>query len=291
MKKEVLQCNFCGSTGKKPLYGDDSHLIRCDGCGLVYTRAQMTVDAMKEFYSEGYFTSTNSLNKGYEDYFESRNNINRTFSKRMDLIEAYKPVPGRLLDVGCAAGFFLETARQRGWEVCGVDISSLCASYARDRLGIEVRNDLFVNAGYEKGSFDLVTMWDYLEHSATPKEDIARARELLRDDGLLIIATPDISSVPARLFKSNWIGIKLEEHFYYFSRKVLEGSLVQGGFEVLASSYIGKYVSTAMFADRLVFYNRFAARAFGNIVRRLKFSFYCNPFDIMFIIAKKSPAK
>jgi len=287
MKKQILECNFCGSGGRKPLYGDDSHLVRCDGCGLVYTRAQMTLEMMKEFYNEDYFTSSNSLNKGYEDYFESRKNINRTFSRRLDLIERYTSGPGRLLDVGCAAGFFLETAKERGWEVSGVDISELCAAYARDRLGIEVRNELFLHSGYEAGSFDMVTMWDYLEHSATPKEDILHAGKLLKEAGILVIATPDISSLPARLFKSNWIGIKLEEHFYYFSRDNLKRILAESGFDVVSSSYIGKYVSTAMFADRLVFYNKLLARAMGNLIRRIRFSFYCNPFDIMFLIARK----
>ena len=216
---------------------------------------------------------------------------NKTFLRRMDLLERYCGKPGRLLDVGCAAGFFLQVAKQRGWDVHGVDISSLCVAYAKNKIGIDVRNDLFVNAEFGDGSFDLVTMWDYLEHSITPEEDIIKAGRLLREGGLLVIATPDISSIPARIFRSNWIGIKLEEHFYYFSRDVLSRFLKNAGFDVLRMSYIGKYVPVYVAADRLIYYNRFLSRTLGEILKKLRFSFYCNPFDIMFIIGRKRKTK
>jgi len=287
MKKEILHCDLCGSTNNSLLYKENPHLVVCGGCGLVYTNIQMSVEGMKNFYDDAYFTSKDAVRKGYEDYFEDKKNINKTFSKRMDIIERHCGKSGKLLDIGCAAGFFMEVAQKRGWDVHGIDISEVCAAYARKNLGLEVRNGLFINTSFKDSEFDLITMWDYLEHSITPKEDISKARGLLRKGGLLLIATPDISSIPARICKSRWIGIKLEEHFYYFSKDVLSKLLKDSGFEILKIGYIGKYISSHMVANRLVYYNRFLSNMLGGMLKRIKFSFYCNPFDIMFVICRK----
>jgi len=250
----------------------------------------MTVEDMKHFYSENYFVSDDSLKIGYEHYFNAKDNIIKTFQRRANLLQKYHNKPGRLLDVGCAAGFYMEVAKERGWDVSGVDISQICAAYAKDNFGIEIENGLLTETGFKSESFDMITMWDYLEHSITPKEDIIKSWDLLAKDGLLAIATPDISSLPSRIFKSNWIGIKLEEHFYYFSRDSLKKILKEIGFSVVDIFYIGKYVSSAMVADRLVYYNRFLSQRLGNILKRMNFSFYCNPFDIMLIVGKKEKA-
>lgn len=283
----IRHCNFCGNEHEKLLYKDYPHLVLCDKCGLVYTKAQMDVEAMKEFYHDDYFVSTNSVKKGYDDYFTAKRDICNTFSKRMDMIEKYATYPGKLLDVGCAAGFFLEVARGRGWDVHGVDISEVCANFAKKTSGINVKTGLFVNTSFEENSFDLIAMWDYLEHSITPKEDIQHAWNLLKENGLLVIATPDISSIPARVCRTNWIGIKLEEHFYYFTREVLSKALKNVGFDMLKVGYIGKHISCDMVADRLRYYNLFLSRTIGKLLKKMKFSFYCNPFDIMLLIAKK----
>jgi SAM-dependent methyltransferase len=286
-KETITNCNFCNGTDSKELYEDNEHLISCLTCGLVFTKVQMNVEGMKDFYGKDYFINSDSVQKGYEHYFDSRNNIWKTFSRRMNIIEKHFKNPGKVLDIGCAAGFFLEVAKKRGWEVRGVDISKLCTEYAKNHLGITVDNELFANVEYRNENFDLITMWDYLEHSIRPKEDMEKAYKLLENNGLLVIAVPDVDSFPSRFFKSNWIGIKLDEHFYYFSRKILVKKLEEIGFDVIMTGYAGKYVSTSIAADRLIYYNKLFFLLFGKIIKRLNFSFYCNPFDISFIIARK----
>lgn len=287
MKNSVLKCNFCGNTENVPIFRDNPHLVRCKRCSLVYTKEQMSMQAIEDFYNEEYFVSDNAISKGYEHYFDNRKNIIRTFRRRLDVIERHVASPGRVLDVGCAAGFFLHVAKKRKWDVCGVDISKVCARYAQDNLRINVHNDLFTNVKFSGQPFDLITMWDYLEHSITPREDIGRAYELLRPGGVFVVATPDISSIPARIFRSNWIGIKLEEHFYYFSRKVLSGMLRDSGFDIVKTAYAGKYVSAQILAARLIFYSGFLSRVVGPMLKNMKFSLYCNPFDIMIMICRK----
>ena len=286
-KSAIIKCNFCGNLESRLIYADNSHLVKCAKCGLVYSNVQMSIDMMKKFYNEEYFINMNSVKKGYTHYFNDEKNIIKTFRRRMALINRYSSNKGRLLDIGCAAGFFLHVARKAGWDVEGVDISTVCAEYAKDRLHLRVQNDIFTNLKFDEGSFDLITMWDYLEHSITPREDILKARRLLKPDGLLVIATPDISSLPSRIFKSHWIGIKLEEHFYYFSRKNLLNFLTNEGFGVLKDCYIGKYVSSQIFIDRLMYYNKFLFYAAKKLFEKMNPSFFCNPFDIMCLILKK----
>lgn len=287
MKKAVLNCNFCKSTYQSVLYKNNPHLAVCNNCGLVFTNLQMTIKGMIHFYNEDYFISTNPMAKGYENYFNDKENIIKTFERRLNIIHRYCKNHGKLLDVGCAAGFFLNVASHRGWDNYGIDISRICSRYARENFNIKVENNLFVNANFPDAYFDLITMWDYLEHSITPCDDIIKAAKLLKSEGLLVIATPDISSLPARIFKANWIGIKLEEHFYYFSKSVLLKFLAEKGFKILRVSYIGKYVSLSMLADRLIFYNKYLHLVLAKALKRFKMSFYCNPLDIMLIIARK----
>lgn len=286
-KKTIIRCNFCGKDKNRLLYRDNSHLVKCDNCGLVYSIVQMDVDSMRKFYNEEYFISNDSVKRGYSHYFNDSKNILKTFRKRMKLINKYNTGSGKLLDVGCAAGFFLDVARKAGWEAEGVDISRVCAEYARTELGLKVHNDIFVNLDFKEGSYDLITMWDYLEHSLTPGEDILKAEKLLKPGGILVIATPDISSLPSRIFKSHWIGIKLEEHFYYFSRQTLLKFLKSAGFDILKNCYIGKYVSSSIFGERLMYYNKFLFYATKKLFDKMGFSFYCNPFDIMCLVLKK----
>ena len=282
-----MKCDFCNNTESLQLYKDNSHLVRCTKCGLIYSLVTTDVDSMKKFYDKEYFISADSVKRGYTHYFNDERNIIKTFEKRLAMISRFSPGKGRLLDIGCAAGFFMHVARSAGWEVEGVDISAICMDYARDKFGLKVHNDLFTNVAFEESSFDLITMWDYLEHSLTPGEDILKARKLLKPGGLLVLATPDISSIPARIFKSHWIGIKLEEHFYYFSRKTLLNYLKQARFDILMNRYIGKYVSFAIFADRLMYYNKLIFRITRTLLKKVNFSFYCNPFDIMCLILRK----
>ena len=147
--------------------------------------------------------------------------------------------PRRLLDVGCATGVFLDLARAAGWQVGGVDLSTRHAAYARSAFGLEVWEGDFLAAPFAPGSFDAITMWDFLEHVLDPRAVVAQARRLLAPGGLLLLFTIDT----AGLF--NMLGDLLQRasggrverplellydarHNYYFTgtalRRLLEGS-------------------------------------------------------------------
>src|SRR5262249_26630348 len=143
---------------------------------------------------------------GYDNYVADRELVERTFTRRLEEIERrFVPERGRLLDVGCALGFFLTVARERGWQPQGVEISAWAANYARRELGLDIAQGAFCDQRELEPGLDLVTMWDYIEHSTVPDQDLAQAHALLRKGGVLAITTPDVDSWPARVFRARWM--------------------------------------------------------------------------------------
>lgn len=292
LEKEWVDCLFCRSKQPfKPLHTALPAVVRCETCGLVYANPRIKKEAVSRLYSKEYFESHSSEAMGYDNYVSDKELVEKTFRRRLTGIEKkWVREKGRVLDVGCATGFFLSIAREMGWEPSGVEISEYCCQYARENFGLELTRGFFEEAESLKPGFRLITMWDYLEHSFAPDKDIKRAYELLAPGGILAVATPDVGSLPEKIFKQNWMGFKEHEHLYYFTQKNLSQLLKKEYFEVLSTSYIGKYISPHFFAKRLSGYSKFLGMLAGKIVSwpLLKGrSFYCNPFDIIYIVAQR----
>lgn len=285
-------CGLCGnnvfeSLGSKKL----AHLCRCATCGLVCVRRFPEREELEAVYGEEYFKSTDSAVMGYDDYERDRYCILKTASRRLDEIERYTPARGRLLDVGCALGFFMEEAHRRGWQVEGVDISAHAVAYAREKLGLDARPGLLREAGFTPGSFDVLTLWDVIEHVPEPVAELEYCRELLRPGGIIVLSTPDAGSLVAKLTGARWMGFKLaEEHLYYFSRKTMALALEKAGFDVLDLTSIGKDVALDFFARRLSLYAPPLAKAVGKGVQMAgleRAAVYVNPRDILCVVARR----
>jgi 2-polyprenyl-3-methyl-5-hydroxy-6-metoxy-1,4-benzoquinol methylase len=285
-----VKCAVCGNDTYHSLRKAKlAHLHRCAACGLVSVRKMPAAAELRAVYGEAYFRNARSEESGYEDYEADRYCIVKTAGRRLDLIERYAPERGRLLDVGCALGFFIETARRRGWEVDGVDVSEHATSYAREALGLRARTGTLDEAGYEPASFDVLTLWDVIEHVTDPVATLRHCRALLHDRGLVVLSTPDIGSRVARVAGARWMGFKLaEEHLYYFDRKTLALALEKAGFRVLEMRPMGKDVALDFFVKRLRLYARPLAAVLGGAVDRVglgRASVYVNPRDILGAVA------
>jgi 2-polyprenyl-3-methyl-5-hydroxy-6-metoxy-1,4-benzoquinol methylase len=246
---------------------------------------------LREVYSKDYFRNDHSEVTGYEDYERDRYCILKTANRRLDVIGKYRRRPGRLLDVGCAYGFFLEAARKRGWDVDGIDISEHAVAYARDHLGLPAKAGVLEEAGYEPASFDVITAWDVVEHFPDPLRELQYLYTLLKPGGLLVLSTPDVGSPVARITGHRWMGFKLaEEHLYYFSRETIVEMLEEAGFDRTRTFHVGKDVALEFFARRLSLYVPPAAKAVDRAVAGLglgRASVYVNPRDIIGVVAKK----
>lgn len=289
--RSAIACNLCGSSQSEPFCpGNDLGLVRCAGCGLVYVGLRPDPDELYALYGEAYFRNDESGVVGYSDYIKDEPNIRRTARRRLAFLERFV-APGRLLDVGCAAGFFLDEAQRRGWQAEGLDVSAFAVNYARAHFALKVQRGSFTELDYAAGAFDLVTLWDVIEHVPDPKAYLRRAAQVLRPGGLLALATPDIHSLPARLAGRRWVGYKLsEEHIYYFSARTLAQMLAEAGLEIVHVRHVGKYVTVRLFLDRLAMYAPLLAGGLALAEWALHLSersVYINPFDIVAITARK----
>ena len=294
---EQVRCNLCGADDTRLIAViDQLRIVRCKRCGLTYVNPRLAQSELQEIYTESYYDHDGIVNGleffGYEDYVADEENIKLTFADRLRTIEKLT-APGRLLDIGCATGFFLALARDNGWQVVGTEVSTFSAGYARERLGLDVRLGTLKSLGFEAGSFDTVTMWDVLEHVTDPMAELGEISRILRTGGVLSIITPDAGSLVARILGDRWEEYRrVREHVYFFSRRTLSRMLNEVGFEILKVESAGKFFYLGPALERLKYYTWDGAitLAASKLVYRLglgRLRVRVNPFTKMTVYARK----
>ncbi|MCX6760664.1 MAG: bifunctional glycosyltransferase/class I SAM-dependent methyltransferase [Candidatus Nealsonbacteria bacterium] len=212
------------------------NFFRCNDCGLIFISP--VPDNNLKIYSSDYFSGAKN-GFGYVDYETDKRAMSSSLNSYLDKIEKILPKKGNLLDVGTATGFFMEIADKRGWKTKGVEFSEYAAQKARDKK-LDVRTGTLENAGLEENSFNLVTLWDVVEHLSNPKATLSSVYRVLKKDGLIAINTPDSGSFFARILNKRWHLIVPPEHLFLFSQKSLAKLLKEIGFETLLIGRIGK---------------------------------------------------
>jgi SAM-dependent methyltransferase len=172
-------------------------------------------------------------------------------SRRASRVEHYYPKVGRLLDVGCATGLFLNAMRGRGWDVHGVELSPYAADYARRTFGLDVFTGTVQEAAYPNHSFDIVTMWDVLEHVNDPKQTLAEVVRILRPGGMLALSLPDPTCPEARYFGANWIGWDRPRHLHLFTPDILRCYLRDAGFGHIVFESLGGRLGLTLMSVQL----------------------------------------
>ena len=227
-------------------YGSHAQIVRCNQCGLVYANPRWSDEELVALY------------EAVEDntYSEEREGRELTFRKHLQAMErVVGQANGRsLLDVGAYIGVFVEVAQQAGWNAYGVEPSQWAVDEAR-RHGLSLiqgTQDAPALAGCQ---FDVVTMWDVIEHVTDPGGEIAKARRLLKPGGWLLLHTMDSDSKLARLMGGRWPWL-MDMHLTYFSQKTLAALLEKHGFEVIWSGAQGRYLRLGYVATRIAGLNR-----------------------------------
>lgn len=205
--------------------------VKCSGCGLVYINPQPSDTEIAALYSEDYYKpwglDTDSSTVSEMKIF--------TFDEKLAAVERFIG-KGKVLDIGCATGFFLEAARKRGWDVFGVEISPYSAAIAKERFGEDrVFNGPLEGALYKDTFFDAVFMSDLIEHVKDIGGFLREVFRIVRRGGIIAIVTPNIESLSYRLMRSSWPHLKME-HLYYFSSSTMKRLLEREGFNPVHSS-------------------------------------------------------
>lgn len=227
---EDVPCNLCGGAETKPFARRSGmHVVRCQGCGLVYVNPRSRVADLDLHYNSG-------ASSRVEYYLDAEVADRRTFAGILELAARLAPGRGALLDVGPCTGTFLVQAREAGFAPHGIEINAGAARYCRERLGLDVRSGVLGAGTYPAASFDIVSMGDVIEHVPDPLATLSAVAAVLKPGGHVIVSTPNIESAAARLLQ-----IKPEEHIYYFSADTLAAALRKAGLLPVQITTLDRY--------------------------------------------------
>ncbi len=249
--RRASACPACGCRVRHPLFAPGGYrYVECPGCGLAHLDPLPTDDEARANFPDGYFAG--AIPGGYDDYLADEMLHRANARERLALLEQRGArAPGRLLDVGCAHGFFLDEACRAGWRGEGVEVSAGAAEFARTRLGLDVTDDLAGVAAHQPGAFDVVTIFQVLEHVGSPAEMLGLARRCLRPSGTLVIETWDRSSLVARALRSHWQDVAPPSVIWLFDRHSLGLLLGTAGFGAGEMHHTAKRVSMRFVASLL----------------------------------------
>ena len=229
----MTRCPICDAPGGRPRHRVRGYTIlacpRCTGWYLGDPAAAAT-------YGDGYLhrARTGDATHGYYDYEAERALHLRNFGRNLEILREFA-ASGSLCDVGCASGHFLQAARASGRfsALAGVDASAEAVALVRERLGCPATAGP-VESMPPPDRFDVLTMWETIEHIPRPIEALTALRSWLRPDGLLAVGTGDNASPLARILGRRWWYLVPPDHCVYFNRLALSTALERSGYRVLA---------------------------------------------------------
>lgn len=288
---QPVDCGLCGSAERRLEFRDGPFsVVTCARCDLTYVTPRL-VDAtlIEKVYDEGYWRSGAPKDRGYGDYRADAPLYLATYRRRLKVVRRHFARPGRVLDVGCAAGYFLRVMKDEGWQVTGLEPSDAIRPQAEERLGPEnVRGGLLGQVELEPASFDLITMWDVIEHIPDVVAAAREVRRLLAPGGKFLIETQDVHSLAARVLGKRWQHYKHAEHIYHFHARTLADALGRAGFRVLENRpwLGGKYVSLGFIAERAGRLHPVLSWLCSPLRLVARGSLYVNLLDEMIVVAE-----
>jgi 2-polyprenyl-3-methyl-5-hydroxy-6-metoxy-1,4-benzoquinol methylase len=213
------KCPACGSSIRKSEFTLKGYQYgRCKICGTIFVADIINAAQIYQSYGEKYFESKKSLTRqrqGYDSYVDLQESLKISFEQKLKIITR-KIESGNLLDIGCAYGTFLETA-SRQYNCFGLEISTYAAHTAREMYCAKTIISNIEQSSFLCGHFDVVTMWDVVEHLRYPISALEEVHRLLKPGGYCFISTDDIDSWLVKLFGKSWWSFAPPLHLCHFS--------------------------------------------------------------------------
>jgi 2-polyprenyl-3-methyl-5-hydroxy-6-metoxy-1,4-benzoquinol methylase len=255
-------CELCGKERIAPLFKKDGfQIVKCRDCSFCFVYPQENHQNIAERYdSESYFNTEFVQKFGYGNYIHDHYLAELWFKQLLERIYRFSPPPGLLLDVGCALGYFLAQAHTSGWEVQGLERSQFAVQYAQNQFQLNIHHGTLENNQLQEHEYDIVTMFDVLEHVLDINIALKEITRLVKQGGLLVLTTPNEGGLSRKIMRKYWFHFKPYEHTYYFSEHSLRQFLEKYGFEVIFIERCYKILNVDVMINRFFHYNSFIAR-------------------------------
>lgn len=251
-----MECHLCKSEiDNAKIFIDDKHTVYlCHNCDLELLYPQIGTAELDKLYSKEYYESWGLFDSSKEKSIKRMKSA--TFELCLDLIQRYITT-GKILDIGCATGYFLECAQKRGFTPFGVEISGYSSKIAKDKFGeLNIFQGNVDECSFDKKFFDVIVMIDFIEHTRNLITTLQSAKYLLKENGIIFIVTPDKSSLTNKLMAGKWAHYKLE-HFYYLSRKSIGVLAEKAGLKVELVESQKKFVNIDYLHQQFKAYRHF----------------------------------
>ncbi len=256
-------------------YGKIWNLSKCQNCGHIFANPCPSNKLINSLYSQ-------VVDPLYEEEAEGRS---KNFISILNFLGKVHPTERFLFDVGSATGILLNNARQRGWQVEGIEPSSWAVKVANKKYNLSLIKGSFEDASLKKNFYSVVTMIDYIEHIPFPFKSLRKAYDILRPGGTLCLVTPNINSFAAKITGSKWWHFR-PGHLAYFNRKSITAILQRAGFTILLNKNYSWTFSVFYILSRKKYFKIFLKHSFlTSIWRRIPIKLTLG--DSMEIYARK----
>ncbi len=229
--------HFCCTSHYLAQHGD---IVQCRACGMTYNNPQPKAEELFRIY------------KNIQDprYVKEKSGRESTFTRTLQELHFFCKPPGKLLDIGCYTGTFMEVSAHAGWEAHGVELSSWAAKIARESGPGPVYEGVLSHIPLPENSFDVVTLWDVIEHLQQPTAILDRIAKVLKSGGILALSTYVIDSWPAQILGRHY-PFFMDMHLVHFSRKTLRRMLAEHGYTILSITPHQRILRVQYFLEQL----------------------------------------
>lgn len=233
-------CPVCGSTHINPLLTVKDHSVskeefviwQCSNCSLRFTQDVPDEGSIGRYYESTDYISHSNTSKGLVNQLYQKVR-NYTLNQKAALIISETVKQGKVLDLGAGIGAFLNTMKDKGWEISGIEPDEGARQQAKNLFNIQLEETDSLDR-FSESSFDAITLWHVMEHVHQLHDYVERLKGLLKPGGKIFIAVPNYQSLDSSVYKLYWAAYDVPRHLYHFTPKTIQVLMEKHGLKVIS---------------------------------------------------------